>query len=126
MTTRRDMIEGGLAGLAGLAVLAGAPARAASAAAEAGYGLIGQMKAQPGKRDELIAILGEGTGAMPGNIAYIIGADLADADGIWITELWTDRQAHAASLQLSAVQEAIRKGRPLIAGMGVRVEFQPG
>jgi hypothetical protein len=30
------------------------------------YGLIGQMKAAPGKRAELAVILLEGTGAMPG------------------------------------------------------------
>ncbi len=76
----------------------GAPALAANAAQKAGYGLIGQMKAAPGKRDELMAILAEGTGTMPGNIAYLIGADLADPDGIWITEYWTDKAAHDASL----------------------------
>ena len=30
------------------------------------FGLIGKMRAAPGKRDELIAILLESTGAMPG------------------------------------------------------------
>jgi len=122
---RRDALAGGLAA----AALAGAPAFGATggqAMEKATYGLVGQMKAVPGKRDELLAILSEGTDAMPGNVAYIIGADLADADGLWITELWTTKEAHAASLQLPAVQEAIRKGRPLIAGFGTRAEFRPG
>ncbi len=111
--------------LAGMAALAGAPAFAAMSAAGAGYGLIGQMKARPGKRDELMAILGEGIDAMPGNIAYLIGADLKDPDSIWITEYWTDKAAHEASLKLPAVQESIRKGRPLIAGFGMSVELKP-
>lgn len=89
------------------------------------YGLLGQMMAQPGKRAELVAILSEGTGEMPGNIAYLIGEDSANADAIWIVELWDSKEAHAASLGLPAVQDAIKKGRPLIAGFGTRAEFKP-
>ncbi|MBE1527596.1 quinol monooxygenase YgiN [Sphingopyxis sp. OAS728] len=89
------------------------------------YGLLGQMMAQPGKRAELVAILSEGTGEMPGNIAYLIGEDSANPDAIWIVELWDSKDAHAASLGLPAVQAAIKKGRPLIAGFGTRAEFKP-
>ena len=89
------------------------------------YGLLGQMMAQPGKRAELIAILSEGTGEMPGNIAYLIGEDSANPDAIWIVELWDSKEAHAASLTLPAVQDAIKRGRPLIAGFGTRAEFKP-
>ena len=89
------------------------------------YGLIGQMMAQPGKRAELVAILSEGTGEMPGNIAYLIGEDSANPDAIWIVELWDSKEAHAASLKLPAVQDAIKRGRPLIAGFGTRAEFKP-
>lgn len=89
------------------------------------YGLIGQMIAQPGQRAALIAILSEGTGSMPGNIAYLIGEDSANADAIWIVELWDSKESHVASLRLPGVQEAIKKGRPLIAGFGTRAEFKP-
>ena len=89
------------------------------------YGLLGQMTAQPGKRAELVAILAEGTERMPGNIAYLIGEDSANADAIWIVELWDSKEAHATSLKLPAVREAIAKGRPLIAGFGTRAEFRP-
>ncbi|MBJ7439240.1 MAG: antibiotic biosynthesis monooxygenase [Sphingopyxis sp.] len=89
------------------------------------YGLIGQMIAQPGQRAALAAILSEGTGAMSGNIAYLIGEDSANADVIWIVELWDSKESHAASLGLPAVQAAIKQGRPLIAGFGTRAEFKP-
>src|SRR3546814_18044187 len=56
------------------------------------YGLLGQMMAQPGKRAELLAILTEGTGQMPGNIAYLIGADSANPDAIWIVELTSEER----------------------------------
>jgi quinol monooxygenase YgiN len=112
--------------LAGLAVTATAPAFAAQAQeTKPMYGLIGQMKAAPGKRDELAAILAEGTGGMPGCLSYIVAKDAADADALWITEVWTDKEAHAASLKLLAVQAAITKARPIIAGFGHRFETIP-
>ena len=89
------------------------------------YGLIGEMKAAPGKRAELIGYLLEGTGAMPGNLAYLIAEDTANPDSIWITEVWQTQADHAASLALPAVQATIAKARPLIAGFGTRVETRP-
>ena len=89
------------------------------------YGLIGRMKAQPGKRAELVAILTEGISDMPGCLAYIVGEDLADADTIWISEVWDSKASHAASLQLPAVRDAISRGRPLIAGFDLHVETRP-
>ena len=80
------------------------------------HGLIGKMRAQPGQRDALLAILLAGTGSMPGCLSYVIAKDPADADAIWITEVWDSRASHDASLQLPAVQDAIRRARPLIAG----------
>ena len=89
------------------------------------YGLIGQMIAQPGQRAALAAILTETTDAMSGNSAYLGGADTANPDPLGIVELWADKDAHAASLQLPSVQAAIAKGRPLISGFGARAEFVP-
>ena len=84
------------------------------------YGIIGQLIAQDGKRDQLIEILLEGTQDMPGCRLYAIAADTADETGIWITEVWDSEDAHRASLQLPAVQAAMTEGKPLIAGFGAR------
>jgi quinol monooxygenase YgiN len=81
------------------------------------YGLIGKMKAIAGKRDDLSAILLRGLVDMPGNLSYIVANDPLDEDALWITEVWTDSNAHEASLALPSVQAAIKEGRPLIAGM---------
>ena len=89
------------------------------------YGLIGKMRAASGRRDELAAILGDGLGAMPGNLSYVVALDPKDADLIWVTEVWTDSEAHAASLSLPAVRDAIRRGRPLIVGMEQVAETMP-
>ena len=89
------------------------------------YGIIGQIMAKSGERDRLIEILLEGTQDMPGCLAYVVARDTSNADAIWITEVWTDRESHQASLELPAVREAMEKGRPLIAGFGERFETAP-
>lgn len=89
------------------------------------YGRIGQLKAVAGKREELIGYLLEGSAAMSGNLAYIVARDNADADAIWITEVWRDAAAHKASLDLAQVQGAIAKARPILAGFGVSAEITP-
>jgi len=89
------------------------------------YGLIGKMTAHPGQRDDLIAILLEGTGGMPGCRSYVIATDPQDANAIWITEVWDSPADHAASLGLASVKAAISKGRPMIADMGPQFETTP-
>jgi quinol monooxygenase YgiN len=76
------------------------------------YGLIGKLNAVPGQRDELVAILLEGTQGMPGCLSYVIASDPADGNALWITEVWDSQASHQASLSLPAVQAAIaRAGR---------------
>ena len=89
------------------------------------YGLIGKIHAVPGGRDELAAILVDGVGGMPGCRSYVVAHDPTDADALWVTEVWTDADAHRASLALPSVQDAIARGRPLIAGFGERIETRP-
>lgn len=89
------------------------------------YGLIGKMVAAPGKREALIEILVEGVAGMPGCLSYIVARDTEDEDALWITEVWDSQASHEASLSLPTVQEAIGKGRPLIAGFGERFVTEP-
>src|SRR5262249_60799780 len=96
------------------------PARAGTSGAgpklsEAGeegamYGLIGKIKAAPGKGEELSAILLAGNKDMPGCLRYVVARDTADADAIWVTEVWADQASHQPSLQLPAFKDAITKG----------------
>lgn len=89
------------------------------------YGLIGKMTATPGQRDALAAILLRDTDAMPGCMSYIIAADPAEPDALWITEVWDTQDSHRASLALPTVQAAIAAARPLIAGFSNRTETVP-
>ena len=89
------------------------------------YGLIGKMTAVAGQRDALAGILLESTGAMPGCFSYVIAGDPAEPDALWITEVWDNAASHKASLGLPAVQAAIARAKPLIAGFSNRVETVP-
>lgn len=89
------------------------------------WGMIARIKAQPGQRAALAAILAGNPGTMPGCLAYIVSEDLADADALWVTEYWDSKASHDASLSLPAVKDAITKGRPLIAGFERGAELRP-
>ena len=89
------------------------------------YGLIGKMLAAPGKREELLAILLDNEGTMPGCRSYIVARDPVSEDGIWVTEVWDSQAQHQGSLQLPHVQAMIAKARPMIAGFGERFETEP-
>jgi len=116
---RREVIGGAVA-----IAMVGWPA-SALAADSATYGLIGKITARPGQRGALAEALAGGTGAMPGCLAYVVAEDLADADALWVTEIWADKAAHEASLALPAVRAAIAKGRPLIAGFDTIAQTRP-
>src|SRR5262245_25798986 len=89
------------------------------------YGLISRITARAGKRDELVEVLISGAKDMPGCLNYVVAQDNADADAIWVTEVWVNQASHQASLKLPVVENAIAKGRPLIAGVGDRVMTTP-
>jgi quinol monooxygenase YgiN len=91
------------------------------------FGMHGYFKAQPGKGQELAAILLEAAESLRANDAcllYVVSRG-DDADTIWVSEAWTDREAHDASLDDPAARDQIARARPLIAGMDGRAEFTP-
>ena len=89
------------------------------------HGLIGRIMCKPGTRDALIGVLLEGVSGMPGCLSYVVARDPADAEAIWITEVWKDEASHKASLSLPSVQAAIAKGRPMIARFDQHIVTQP-
>lgn len=89
------------------------------------YGLIGKCTAIPGQRDALINILLECTQDMRGCLSYVVASDESDADAIWITEVWDNKESHAASLQLPQVRDAITRAKPLFASFGPSVKTAP-
>lgn len=89
------------------------------------YGLIGKIIAVEGSRDALATVLLDGIAGMPGCLSYVVARDSEDANALWVTEVWETEESHQASLSLPSVQEAIQRGRPMIAGFGERYITTP-
>lgn len=79
------------------------------------FGLIAKLTLLPGRRQEVIDLLGASTREMPGCSSYVIAKDAADEDVLWVTEVWESQAAHDASFALRAVQEVLPRVKPLIA-----------
>ncbi|MFG1926979.1 putative quinol monooxygenase [Cryptosporangium sp. NPDC048952] len=82
------------------------------------FGYIGSMKAKPGHRDEVVAILLSGVDGLRkvGCELYVVGVSAADDVTIWVSEVWQTREAHDASLQLPETRAAIGTAMPLLTG----------
>ena len=89
------------------------------------FGIITKIRTTAGARAQLASILIGASAAMPGCRSYVVAADAADPDALWITEVWDSAELHKASLQLAQVREAMAAGRPLIAGFGERFQTAP-
>ena len=121
MHSRRHFV----AALGAAAIAAALPGCATFKGDNAMFGLIGKMKAQPGQRAALAAILLEGISGMPGCLSYVVAEDSGDADALWVTEVWDSKESHSASLSLPAVKDAITRGKPLIASFGEYFQTVP-
>ena len=75
------------------------------------YGLLGKMRAQPGKRAELIAILLEGTDAMPGCKAYIVAEDDGVLMGYAYASAYRPRKAYRFTVENSIYVAPAAQGR---------------
>lgn len=89
------------------------------------YGLIGKFRAKPGCRDALIAAMLDDDTFIPGCLSFVVARDPADADVVWITEVWDSQASHTASLELPSVKASIQRAMPLIAGFDLHVETAP-
>ncbi len=82
------------------------------------FASVGTLGVQPGKRDEVVAIL---TRANFGNddvgcLLYEVGINDDEPDTVFVIELWTSPEAHQASLQLDSVRAAITEAMPFLSG----------
>ncbi|KIL40582.1 antibiotic biosynthesis monooxygenase [Gordoniibacillus kamchatkensis] len=84
------------------------------------FAMYGKLTAHPGQRDALVQLMLEAADqldAMEGCELYIINVSEEDPNVVWVTELWRDAEAHAASLKNEYVLALIQSCRPLIAGV---------
>jgi quinol monooxygenase YgiN len=93
------------------------------------FGLHGRLLAQPGKGDELEAILLEAASALEADedcFLYVVSRQADNPEAVWVTEAWTSRDAHQASLEDEATRAMIQRVMPLIAELPERgIELRP-
>ena len=89
------------------------------------YGLVLKLRAQPGKRAELLQAMRLDPADLPGCRAYILSADLSDPDALWLTEYWDTKQAHDVAVEMPVIKDLTLRGRPFTAGLEVRAEVEP-
>lgn len=93
------------------------------------FGLHGRLLAHPGKGHELEAILLEAAEALEADddcLLYVVSRQSDDPDALWVTEAWTSREAHRASLEDEATRAMIHRAMPLIAQLPERtIELRP-
>jgi quinol monooxygenase YgiN len=79
------------------------------------FGLVGSFTAQPGQRDALVALLLEAASLLetfPDCDLWFVSTAPDDPDAVWVTEVWRNQAAHAASLGDARVQEDHRPRPP--------------
>lgn len=79
---------------------------------------MGSMRATPGHRDDVVAILLRGLDELPaaGCSSYVVNVSDTDPDTIWVFEVWASKTQHDASLQLPSVRAAIASAMPMLTG----------
>ena len=84
------------------------------------FGMHNQFTAQPGQANALQEMLLAAADGLRGNqdcLLYLISRSPEDPNLVWVTEAWTDRTAHEASLQDEDVRAAVQRALPLIAAV---------
>lgn len=79
---------------------------------------VGTLGTQPGKRDEVVAILTRLNLDLSdvGCLLYEVGVNPDEPDTVFVAEIWESAQAHQGSLQLESVRAAITEAMPLLSG----------
>ena len=90
------------------------------------YALINKMAVKPGKRDDVINILIESGKAFDDNpscILYLIYKDKKDPNVIWIEDVWTSKDNHAAAMSTPQMRAYIDESLPLLVKMPEQIEI---
>lgn len=82
------------------------------------YGYSGTMRTQPGRRDDVVALLVRDVDELrpAGCRVYAVATNDDEPDLIYVYELWESKAHHAGSLQLPSVKAAIAEAMPMLTG----------
>ena len=92
------------------------------------FGLHVEFTARPGAGDELQAVLleaAEGLRSAEACRLYVVSRAAGSAETVYVTEAWTSRAAHDASLEDPAARALIERAMPLLAGRPDATALRP-
>jgi quinol monooxygenase YgiN len=92
------------------------------------FGMHVRLIAQPGHGGALAGVLLEAAALLqenPACLLYVVSRSTEDEDTLWVTEAWTDRDAHDASLKDERVREIIARASPLVGAPPDGTELRP-
>lgn len=84
------------------------------------FSLFGKFTTQEGERDRLVDILLEAADSMR-NLdeceIYLVNISDSEPNAVYVYEVWSNENAHQASLTLETTQALIMRAKPIITGM---------
>ncbi len=92
------------------------------------HALLNRLTARPGQRDRVIEILlesGKSFDDNPACLLYLVSESIDDPDVIWVTDLWTDEQAHAKALARPELRPYIEEAMSLLTGRPEQIKIRP-
>lgn len=84
------------------------------------FSLFGKFMVQEGKRDTMVDLLLEAAESMKhleDCEIYLVNISESEPTSVYVYEVWSDENAHQASLTLEATQTLIERAKPIITGM---------
>ena len=87
-----------------------------------------KIVARPGQRDALVEVLVDAAAAMQTVTdcpLYIVNTAATEPDAVWVTEVWTSREAHQAYLTTDDFKAALGRGMPLIDRVAEQIAIVP-
>ena len=84
------------------------------------FSLFGKFTVEEGQRDTMVEILLEAAESMNDLNeceAYHVSVSENESGAVYVYEVWSNEEAHQASLSLEATQHLIQRAKPIITGM---------
>ena len=89
------------------------------------YGLITKLTTVPGRRESVIDRLVAGRQPPDGCLSYVVARDPGEPDVLWVTEVWTDAEAHRAALDRPDIKAGFAQALTWIATMHDPILTEP-
>lgn len=89
------------------------------------YGLITKLTTVPRRRESVIDVLARRRLPPEGCLSYVVARDPGDPDTLWVTEVWTDAEAHQAALKRPDIKAGFASVLAWIATMHDTVITEP-